>query len=66
MHWTNEEIDYLKKNYPSASWNEMISVLKRSQVSITHKGVRLKIGRSRNLFRECPGRAPKKIISQRY
>lgn len=48
MRWTEKEINYLKKNYPSKTLLKDISkTLKRSKKAICHKAVRLNLSRPR-------------------
>jgi hypothetical protein len=45
--WTQEEVEYLKKNYSIEKMSKMVEVLKRTKEHIIHKACLLKIKRKR-------------------
>jgi len=45
-HYSTEDIEYLKKNYATTSWEEMFFVLGRDRDSITNKACKLGLKRA--------------------
>ena len=49
--WTEEEIEWLKANYPYRQFNEMEQYLQRSHQAITKMAIRLKIKRDELVYK---------------
>ena len=48
--YTEEEVEYIKKYYPTASWDKMLADLNRDKDSITTKAYRLGVKREDRKF----------------
>jgi predicted HNH restriction endonuclease len=67
MNWTEEELDFLKENYPKhISLKELSKQLNRSIESINHKATRMEIPRPRFSSDKPSKRQPQNIIDKRY
>ncbi|MEK6913880.1 MAG: hypothetical protein AABW47_04405 [Nanoarchaeota archaeon] len=67
MHWTKEELDFLKENYPkNISLNELSKQINHSIESINHKATREGISRPRFPSNKPSNKQSQKIIDKRY
>lgn len=67
MKWTEEDIKYFKKNYPTeVSTKELSKKLGRSIKAIQHKGARLGLSKSRVYTKKPRDPNRRKIIDKRY
>jgi predicted HNH restriction endonuclease len=67
MNWTEEELTFLKENYPkNISLKDISEKLNRTIKSIHHKAVRSQIHRPRFPSNKPSNKQPAKIIDKRY
>jgi len=67
MHWTKDELDFLKENYPKKiSLKELSKQMNRSTESINHQATRHKISRPRFPSDKPSKKQPQKVIDKRY
>jgi len=67
MEWTEEELDYMKENYPSnPNLKEMSKHLKRNRKAIQHKGARMRLSRDRFSSNKPSNRELRDVIDKRY
>ena len=67
MKWTEEEMKYLKENYPNNyNMQEMCKGLNRSRKAIQHKATRIDIHRPRFPCDKPRNRKPRKVIDKEY
>jgi predicted HNH restriction endonuclease len=67
MHWTKEELDFLKENYPKKiPLNELSKKINRSPEAINHQATRYGISRPRFPSDKPSNKQPQKVIDRRY
>jgi hypothetical protein len=67
MKWKEEEIEFLKENYPkNIPLSEISNKIGKSLRAISHKAARIEISRPRYPSNQLSKRQPRKVIEQRY
>ena len=67
MHWTKEELDFLKENYSKKiPLKELCKQMNRSQEAINHQATRQEISRPRFPSSKPSNRQAQKVIDKRY
>lgn len=51
MKWTDDEVELLKKLYPTSNVNELVSFLPKTKRQILNKAIRLKLEKSNDYIR---------------